>query len=71
MSSSAWAWLPLGARPAFAVPAPLPGAGTAVRFAIGAAGSGLAGFRRTHQQALGGRCGRAGGRPVGAAHDGL
>jgi hypothetical protein len=53
---SAWAWLPLGARKTFATPAPPPRsqrAPTRIRFAIGAAGSGLAGFRRTHQQALG------------------
>jgi hypothetical protein len=62
---SAWAWLPLGARPAFAVPAPPPGAGTAVRFAIGTAGSGLAGFRRTHQQALGASAVALAGGPSG------
>jgi hypothetical protein len=53
---SAWAWLPLGARDTF----PAQAAGTCaavaaagIRFALGAPGSGLAGFRRTHQQALG------------------
>ena len=52
---SAWAWLPLGARKTFASPASPPAgqaARTVIRFAIGAAGAGLAGFRRTHQQAV-------------------
>jgi hypothetical protein len=54
--SSAWAWLPLGAEDVF----PLQAASTCpggeekgIRFALGAVGSGVAGFRRTHQQALG------------------
>jgi len=51
--SSAWAWLPLGVRSV----APLksePAAGAeGVRFALGAAGTALPGFRRTHRQALG------------------
>jgi len=54
--TSAWAWLPLGARDTF----PAEAAGTCaaaaaagIRFALGAPGSGVAGFRRTHQQALG------------------
>jgi DNA-binding PucR family transcriptional regulator len=54
--ASAWAWLPLGARDTF----PLQAASTCAartaagtRFALGAPGSGVAGFRRTHQQALG------------------
>jgi hypothetical protein len=54
--SSAWAWLPLGATQALVIPAVHPrgaGAGPAVRFAVGAVGSGVSGFRRTHQQALG------------------
>ncbi len=54
--SSAWAWLPLGARQTFGIPAADPqpaGAETEVRFALGAAAPGVAGFRRTHQQALG------------------
>jgi DNA-binding PucR family transcriptional regulator len=54
--SSAWAWLPLGARDTFAIAA-LPSGGTSamsgIRFAFGAAGAGVAGFRRTHRQALG------------------
>ena len=53
---SAWAWLPLGAQGTFGIPAADPrpaGAGTGVRFAVGAAASGIVGFRRTHQQALG------------------
>jgi hypothetical protein len=53
---SAWAWLPLGATDTFAVRAG--GAGPArgdagIRFAFGAVCAGVAGFRRTHQQALG------------------
>jgi DNA-binding PucR family transcriptional regulator len=51
--SSAWTWLPLGATDTFTVPT-MRGAGTesGIRFAFGAAGTGVAGFRRTHQQAL-------------------
>ena len=52
---SAWAWLPLGVRRDIAVPAPsiksVPGSDP-IRFAVGEPGSGVAGFRRTHQQAL-------------------
>jgi DNA-binding PucR family transcriptional regulator len=52
----AWAWLPLGARDTFTVPA-IPssatGAESGIRFAFGAPGAGVAGFRWTHQQALG------------------
>jgi hypothetical protein len=54
--SSAWAWLPLGSRDTLAIETPgLPPAGAAadIRFALGAVGSGVAGFLRTHQQALG------------------
>ena len=53
--SSSWAWLPLGARDTFAVPALRGGArpGPGIRFAVGAVGAGVAGFRRTHRQALG------------------
>jgi PucR C-terminal helix-turn-helix domain/GGDEF-like domain len=54
--ASAWAWLPLGARDSFAVPTWRGGGrGTeaGMRFAFGAAGAGVAGFRRTHRQALG------------------
>jgi DNA-binding PucR family transcriptional regulator len=51
----AWAWLPLGSRRDFVPPA-LPdmtvGGGHRVRFAFGEPGPGVAGFRRTHQQAL-------------------
>jgi hypothetical protein len=53
--SSAWAWLPLGARDSFAAgPASAGSAGgdAGVRFAFGAAAPGVSGFRRTHQQAL-------------------
>ena len=54
--SYAWAWLPLGAKETMAMPdaGPVPAEAEAgVRFAIGAVGSGIPGFRRTHQQALG------------------
>jgi hypothetical protein len=54
--SCAWAWLPLGARDIFAVPAALSSATrseSGIRFAFGAPGAGVAGFRRTHRQALG------------------
>jgi DNA-binding PucR family transcriptional regulator len=54
--SCAWAWLPLGARDSCAVPTMRGGATGAdpgTRFAFGAPGAGLAGFRRTHRQALG------------------
>jgi DNA-binding PucR family transcriptional regulator len=54
--SCAWAWLPLGAKDTFAVPAAdrsATRAGSGIRFAFGAAGAGVAGFRRTHRQALG------------------
>ena len=52
---SAWAWLPVGVRRDSAVPVAdsksVPGAGT-IRFAVGEPAPGVAGFRRTHQQAL-------------------
>jgi len=52
---SAWAWLPLGARRDIDVPAPsikaIPGSDR-IRFALGTPAPGVAGFRRTHQQAL-------------------
>jgi hypothetical protein len=51
--SCAWAWLPLGARDSFAVRTMRSGADLGTRFALGAPGAGLAGFRRTHRQALG------------------
>jgi DNA-binding PucR family transcriptional regulator len=54
--SSAWAWLPLGARDSLPAPEPgtySPGADARIRFALGAAGTGVSGFRRTHRQALG------------------
>jgi len=53
---TAWAWLPLGGRDAFPVPEAgrhLPRDEPGIRFALGAAGAGAAGFRRTHEQALG------------------
>jgi DNA-binding PucR family transcriptional regulator len=54
--TSAWAWLPLGAKDAFPVQAVSMwalGAGSGIRFALGVPGSGVSGFRRTHEQALG------------------
>jgi DNA-binding PucR family transcriptional regulator len=52
--SAAWAWLPLGVRATFTVPTMRHiGTEAGIRFAIGAAGAGVSGFRRTHQQALG------------------
>jgi DNA-binding PucR family transcriptional regulator len=54
--SSAWAWLPLGARDTLAVGAVHTGVADGepgIRFAFGAAAAGVAGFRRTHRQALG------------------
>jgi len=54
--SSAWAWLPLGGRDTVAIETPghrPAGAAADIRFALGTVGSGVAGFRRTHQQALG------------------
>ena len=54
--SSAWAWLPLGSEGAFPVRAVSVcglGAGSGIRFALGVPGSGVSGFRRTHEQALG------------------
>jgi hypothetical protein len=54
--SCAWAWLPLGARDSFAVPTMRSsgaGAEPGIRFAFGAPASGVAGFLRTHRQAVG------------------
>jgi DNA-binding PucR family transcriptional regulator len=54
--TSAWAWLPLRARdtlPAQATSTSAAAAAAGIRFALGTPGFGLAGFRRTHQQALG------------------
>jgi len=50
--SSAWAWLPLGFNDTFLTTLAV-GAESGIRFALGSAGSGIPGFRRTHQQALG------------------
>jgi hypothetical protein len=50
--SSAWAWLPLGAKDALADGC-APVAESGIRFALGSAGSGVSGFRRTHEQAVG------------------
>jgi DNA-binding PucR family transcriptional regulator len=54
--TSAWAWLPLGSKDAFpaqAVSVWALGEGSGIRFAFGVPGSGVSGFRRTHEQALG------------------
>jgi hypothetical protein len=54
--SCAWAWLPVGARDTFALPTASRRVGRGnpeIRFAFGAVGVGVAGFRQTHQQALG------------------
>jgi DNA-binding PucR family transcriptional regulator len=54
--SSAWAWLPLGGRDTLVIETPgyrPPGAEADIRFALGTVGSGVTGFRRTHEQALG------------------
>jgi len=53
--SSAWAWLPLGGRSEVSfsdMNAKSISGGDRIRFAVGQPGSGVAGFRRTHQQAL-------------------
>src|SRR5215469_2355484 len=53
--SSAWAWFPLGTShsfPAQAATAGIAGGSAGLRFAFGAPAPGVAGFRRTHQQAL-------------------
>jgi len=53
--SSAWAWPPLGTQDRFATrptDAGAAGGEAEIRFAFGAAAAGVAGFRRTHQQAL-------------------
>jgi len=53
--SSAWAWFPLGASqsfPAQAATTGIAGGSAGLRFAFGAPAPGVAGFRRTHQQAL-------------------
>jgi len=53
--SSAWAWLPLGARCDVAIPGPGAkslGSRDKIRFAFGEPALGVSGFRRTHQQAL-------------------
>ena len=65
--SSAWAWLPLGASDSFTVPT-MRGAGAepGIRFAFGAAGAGVSGFRRTHQQALGAHAVALAAGPSGA-----
>jgi hypothetical protein len=49
--SSAWAWLPLGAEDAFGDGCAAE-AESGIRFALGSPGTGVSGFRRTHQQAL-------------------
>jgi hypothetical protein len=53
--SCAWAWLPLGAKNTFTPPTRRGRARSepGISFAFGAPGAGVAGFRRTHRQALG------------------
>jgi DNA-binding PucR family transcriptional regulator len=66
--TSAWAWLPLGAGDAFPLEAARTCAARAaagIRFALGAPGAGVAGFRRTHQQALGAHAVALAGGPLG------
>jgi DNA-binding PucR family transcriptional regulator len=48
----AWAWIPLGARRDIDLPAAGSTGGDRIRFAFGEPAPGVAGFRRTHQQAL-------------------
>ncbi len=66
--TSAWAWFPLGATDSFSGQAASSDADAAeagIRFALGAAGSGVSGFRRTHQQALGAHAVAVAGGPSG------
>ena len=49
---SAWAWIPLGARRDIDLPDMGGTGGDTIRFAFGEPAPGVAGFRRTHQQAL-------------------
>lgn len=48
----AWAWMPLGARRDIDLPTMSSTGGDRIRFAFGEPAPGVAGFRRTHQQAL-------------------
>ena len=64
--SSAWAWVPLGSRGPEPLKADPPAAADGVRFAMGAVGSGLPGFRRTHRQALGAQAVALAGNTGGA-----
>ena len=48
----AWAWIPLGGRRDIDLPTMSSTGGDRIRFAFGEPAPGLAGFRRTHQQAL-------------------
>jgi hypothetical protein len=65
--SCTWAWLPLGANGSFAVPPKRGAAKTepGIRFAFGAAGAGIPGFRRSHQQALAAQAVAVAGGPSG------
>ena len=71
--AGAWAWLPLGARREFVPPAvPETGAnGHRIRFAFGEPGLGVAGFRRTHQQALSAQAVALAAGPAGPAVTGF
>ena len=48
----AWAWIPLGAQRDIDLPTMSSTGGDRIRFAFGEPAPGVAGFRRTHQQAL-------------------
>ena len=66
--SSAWAWLPLGARhdfPLRSMSAESTGDSAKIRFAFGAPALGVSGFRRTHQQALSAQAVALAARPAG------
>jgi len=64
--SAAWAWLPLGTRSEVTL-ADLSGVGGhQVRFALGEPGLGVAGFRRTHRQALSAQAVAVAAGPSGA-----
>ncbi len=69
----AWAWLPLGARRDIDLPghAPRVPARDRIRFAFGEPALGVAGFRRTHQQALNAQAVALAAGPVGPDRDQL
>ena len=65
--SSAWAWVPLGARSDASLKTEPATAAEGVRFALGTAGASLPGFRRTHEQALGAQSVAVAAGPSGRA----